>query len=93
MTFDHPILYYVQSLDEYSVIKRVKPFDYKGKHIEWTTPHERWNNSSTLKMNGKSIMEFQFHSKSRNNMAVRWLLSNTLQMFDEQLIKYVMITD
>ena len=38
-----------------------------------------------LKIDGKfiGIAEFQFHSKSRKNMAIRWSYENVLSIFDK----------
>ena len=48
-----------------------------------------WNNSSTLKIlvdnKEYSLLEFQFHTKSRQNMAIRWVYENFLTIFKDKL--------
>ena len=81
LPFDCPIVYYVKSKDEYSLIKRTSPFCYDGKVITWSRSYDKWKNSSLLKMDGTNVMEFQFHSKNRTNVAVRWYMMNTVNVF------------
>jgi len=46
-----------------------------------------WNNSSTLKIKVEDkyidLVEFQFHTKSRKNMAIRWFYENVLSIFKD----------
>jgi len=46
-----------------------------------------WNNSSRLKIkNGDKLfdlLEFQFHTKSRQNMAIRWFYENVITIFKD----------
>lgn len=46
-----------------------------------------WNNSSTLKIKVEDkyidLVEFQFHTKSRKNMAIRWFYENVLSVFKD----------
>ena len=63
--------------------------------IEWETYQFRWTNdwtktgSSTLKIviDGKetALVEFQFHSGGRSNMAVRWFYDNFIDVFKKNL--------
>jgi hypothetical protein len=82
-TFDAPIIYYHKKDDTLQLIRQVRPIVWEGLDYRWTTAAAVWNNGSTLKANGTSILEVQFHSKTRNNMAVRWLFKKVLKMFPE----------
>jgi hypothetical protein len=84
-TFDCPNLYYHQELDTIKFIKMTKEIDWSKITYQWTKMGADWNNSSTLKINTSRgfvpIVEFQFHSTSRTNMAVRWCYDNVLDIF------------
>jgi hypothetical protein len=84
-TFDCPNIYYHQELDSIKFIKMTKEIDWSKMTYQWTKTGADWNNSSTLKIgvNGGFVplVEFQFHSASRTNMAVRWCYDNVLDIF------------
>ena len=82
-TFDAPIVYYNKKDDTLQLITQEQPIVWDKLDYSWTTTAAVWNNGSTLKANGTSILEVQFHSKNRNNMAVRWLFKKVLKMFPE----------
>jgi hypothetical protein len=88
-TFDCPNLYYNQDKSSLQYIVLVTPIDWNTYAYSWTCPYETWTNSSTLKIkhNGQdvSLVEFQFHSKSRTNMAIRWFYENFLHVFRDHL--------
>ena len=92
-TFDSPIVYYVRDTDE---IRFIAPAalagggeqpDWSAFQYTWSRPYDKWTNSTSLRVvtpgGGKeeTIMEFQFHTKSRQNMAVRWAIDKVLQVF------------
>ena len=91
-TFDSPIVYYVRDTDQ---IRFIAPGgdapDWSSFQYSWSRPYDKWTNSTSLRVvspgggggGGKeeSIMEFQFHTKSRQNMAIRWCIDKVLQVF------------
>lgn len=86
-TFDCPTIYYNQTEDRIQYIMydtAVGPCQWDHYTYEWSCPWEQWKNSSTLKIKMNpmekpiSIVEFQFHSRSRKNMAIRWVYDNIL---------------
>lgn len=86
-TFDSPIVYYVRDTSE---IRFIAPGgdapDWSSFQYTWSCPYDKWNQSSLLRIVGpgnkeESIMEFQFHTKSRQNMAIRWCIDKVLQVF------------
>ena len=92
-TFDSPIVYYVKDTNDIRFItaSAAAP-DWSSFQYVWTRTHDKWTNSSSLKViiddgvgSGKrkeeSILEFQFHTKSRQNMAVRWTIDKVLRIF------------
>ncbi len=91
-TFDCPTLYYN---DYTSIILLVKPkeeINWNDYKYSWTRDWSDWNNSCTLRIhsptNGNEIIdlvEYQFHSKSRTNMAIRWCFENVLKVFRDKL--------
>lgn len=84
-TFDCPNLYYHQEEDKIWFIQLVKDIDWTKMSYEWTKSGDEWNNSSTLKIKTSrgfvALVEFQFHTTSRTNMAVRWCYDNVLGIF------------
>lgn len=84
-TFDCPNIYYHQEEDKIWFIQMVKDIDWSRMSYEWTKTCDDWNNSSTLKVRTSrgfvALVEFQFHSSSRTNMAVRWCYDNLLDIF------------
>lgn len=88
-TFDCPIVYYNKKTDTIRYITRKNPIDWTAYTYKWTQNYDTWANSSTLKIvkDGKetSILEIQFHTKSRTNMAVRWCFEEYLRIFADQL--------
>jgi hypothetical protein len=88
-TFDCPTLYYNQGKSSIRYVELVTPIDWSTYTYTWTCPFETWSNSSTLKIaiGGQEIglVEFQFHTKSRSNMAIRWAYDNFLDIFKDHL--------
>lgn len=85
-TFDCPIIYYNKGASTLQYITLREPIDWAANEYAWSCPCDRWNNSSTLKIKlpdgkFKAIMEVQFHSKSRKNMAIRWAFDSVLRIF------------
>lgn len=88
-TFDCPNVYFNEQKDTIAYITLTKPIDWSLYEYEWTCPALEWNNSSTVKIKTPtgpvSLVEFQFHTKSRQNMAVRWCYENFLTLFKDNL--------
>ena len=91
-TFDCPIIYYRERGNQIQFIKETNPtpIDWSSYTYTWTRPHDKWNNSTTLKIlrpateskeKPVSIAEFQFHTTSRKNLANRWNLPAILKLF------------
>lgn len=84
-TFDCLNIYYHQEEDKIWFIQMIKDIDWEKMSFEWTKVDADWNNSSTLKIKTSrgfvGLVEFQFHTTSRTNMAVRWLYDNVLDIF------------
>jgi hypothetical protein len=88
-TFDCPNIYYNKEKDTIRYITLDQPIEWSSYSFKWTCNWEDWKNSSTLKIiiNEKefSLLEFQFHTKSRTNMAIRWSYENFLNIFADNL--------
>ena len=84
-TFDCPNIYYHQEDDKICLIQKVMDIDWGKMTYEWTKLGDDWNNSSTLKIKTSRgfvpLAEFQFHTTSRSNMAIRWCYDNVLDIF------------
>ena len=84
-------MYYHQEKDTIRYITLEKEIQWSNYRYEWTRSWEEWNNSATLKIQKEQaapfvpILEVQFHTKSRTNMAVRWYYDNFLSFFQEHL--------
>lgn len=88
-TFDCPNVYYNQEKNKILYITLDTPIDWNKYQYKWTCEASEWKNSSTLKIviNDVEIplVEFQFHTKSRTNMAVRWCYENFITIFKDNL--------
>lgn len=88
-TFDCPNIYYNQQEDTIRFITLNKPIEWDKYNFKWTCNCNEWNNSSTLKIiveeKELALLEFQFHTKKRNNMAIRWYYENFLTIFNQNL--------
>jgi hypothetical protein len=88
-TFDCSTIFYNEAADTIRYIEMIKKPEWNKYEFEWTCDFESWKNSSTCKIKTEeatlSLIEFQFHTKSRTNMAVRWCFENFLQVFKENL--------
>lgn len=88
-TFDSPIIYYNQQESSIRYIELKTKIEW-NKVFNWTTPWDKWNNSTTLKIKDSNekfipILEIQFHTKSRTNLAIRWYFENLLSIFSDNL--------
>ena len=89
-TFDCQILYYLKETGEILFITPLfnGAVNWSQYQYDWTCSYDNWKNSSTLKITieGKqeAILEFQIHSKNRQNMAVRWSIESVLRIFKNQ---------
>jgi hypothetical protein len=88
-TFDCPNLYYNQEKNIIQYIQLIQEINWLIYEYTWTKSYNEWNNSSTLKIkiNEKyiNLVEFQFHSTHRSNMAIRWYYDNFLTIFKDHL--------
>lgn len=88
-TFDCPTVYYNEEKDTIRYIKLSSPIEWSSYEFSWTCDWNTWANSSTVKIKVGEVyvplVEFQFHTKSRTNMAVRWFYENFLTVFKENL--------
>ena len=96
-TFDSPIVYYVRETDQIRFIAPAAAAaaagvvasepDWSAFQYSWSRSYDKWTISTSLRVvapgGGKeeTILEFQFHTKSRQNMAVRWAIDKVLQVF------------
>jgi hypothetical protein len=88
-TFDCPNIYYNHEKDTIRLITLTTPIEWNNYEFKWTCDWTTWSNSSTLKIvfdnKEYALLEFQFHTKSRTNMAIRWCYENFLTIFKENL--------
>lgn len=90
-TFDCPNIYYNQDQNKIRYITlNDTPIKWDSYTYKWTCQWSEWNNSSTLKIiidnKEYALLEFQFHTKSRTNMAIRWFYDNFLTIFKKNLV-------
>lgn len=90
-TFSCAILYINAYDDKMLFIIQQEPLPWERvlNSICWTRRHESWNNSSSLQFvkapgaKKTTLLEFQFHTRSRTNMAIRWKFETILKEFSE----------
>ncbi len=85
-TFDCPNIYYNQHANTIKYINLKSEIDWTAFEYTWTCDWKTWANSSTLKLKTPTgsiaLVEFQFHTKSRTNMAIRWCYEPLLTHFE-----------
>jgi hypothetical protein len=88
-TFDCPTIYYNESLNTIRYVTLDTPIAWETHAFKWTCAWTEWKNSSTLKIivgeKEYALLEFQFHTKSRSNMAIRWNYEHFLSIFKAHL--------
>jgi hypothetical protein len=88
-TFDCPNVFYNQEKNTIRYITLNTPMEWQTYQFKWTCEWSEWKNSSTLKIiiddKEYALLEFQFHTKSRTNMAIRWSYETFLTIFKENL--------
>ena len=88
-TFDCPNIYYNEDKNTIRYITLNTPIEWDKYSFKWTRSWMDWGNSSTLKViieeTEIALLEFQFHTKSRTNMAIRWFYENFLTIFKANL--------
>jgi hypothetical protein len=82
-TFDATIIYYYKPDDTIKIIRQINKIPWDTQEYNWTQSANNWNNSTTLKISKVSLLEVQFHEKSRKNMAIRWCFKNVLECFPQ----------
>ena len=83
-TFDCPIVYYNKKRDLALFINTITSIDWTPYIIEFS--HRRnntgkWNESTTISIDGLNIGEFQVHN-NRDNIKFRWNFENILKKFN-----------
>ena len=84
-----PNIYYNKTTDTIRYITLISTIPWGDYTYTWTCAAEAWGNSSTCKIRvgdrDVSLLEVQFHSASRTNMAVRWCFEEFLTVFAAHL--------
>lgn len=81
-TFHCPILYYNEGGNLLKIITLKTPIDWSTQEFTFTRKGEAWKESSTLKIAGKAIGEFQIHGH-RDGVKFRFNLYNLLGAFPD----------
>lgn len=88
-TFDCPNIYYNRQEDTIRYITLNNDIEWDKYNFKWTCDFNKWKNSTTLKVITQekelALLEFQFHTKSRTNMVIRWCYENFLTIFNDNL--------
>lgn len=88
-TFDCPTIYYNEDKNTIRYITLNTPIEWDKYQFKWTCNWTEWSNSSTLKIvvdkKEIALLECQFHTTSRTNMAIRWFYENLLTVFKENI--------
>lgn len=83
-TFDCPIVYYNKHTNMILFITLKESINWENCDISFThmTNNKKWNESTSIRINGKTIGEFQIHNH-RDNIKFRWSFENLLDEFNE----------
>jgi hypothetical protein len=81
-TFDCPILYYNKQTNTVLFIKLKSTITWTNHIVEFIhiLKNKLWNESTTIKINNKTIGEFQIH-KHRDCIKFRWAIENLIDLF------------
>ena len=86
-TFDCSNVYYHLEKDTIQFITLKTEINWDLFEYSWSCDYNKWKNSTILKIKVKdkflNLCEFQFHTKSRKNMANRWFYQNLLTIFKD----------
>ena len=85
-TFSCPMVLYHEERQTIRYIKLTTPIDWKAYTYTWTNDFTVRQSASVkiiVKEKKISLMEFQFHTKSRTNMANRWYIEDLINVFAE----------
>lgn len=80
------VLYYNQKSNAMKYIRRRADIPWSAYSYSWSCTPDKWNNSAKLRIHTAAdakplpILEVQFHSASRTNMAVRWCFESLLSV-------------
>jgi hypothetical protein len=91
-TFDTKIIYRNHTKNTIIVIEPTQQIEWNNYNYLWTRHYADWNNSSTLKIFDETknkyipLLEVQFHTTNRTNMAIRWRFENILKLFKNNFI-------
>ena len=91
-TLECPTVYYNEATKtiRFITLKTGLVIPWASFAYKWSCPAASWANSSVVKIiigdKEVPLMEFQFHSKSRTNMAVRWCFEEFLVLFKDYLV-------
>lgn len=84
-----PNIYYNKRTDTIRFITLASAIPWADYTYTWTCAADAWRNSSTCKIRvgdrDVALLEVQFHSASRTNMAVRWCFEEFLTVFAAHL--------
>ena len=81
-TFDCPILYYNKHSNAVLFVTLKSTIPWTNHNVEFIhiLKNKLWNESTTIKINNKTIGEFQIH-KHRDCIKFRWAIENLLDLF------------
>ena len=82
--YNKKIIYYNQYTDTLQTISKTQDIIWSDLVYTWTRSRQSWKNSNTLKVEHEdkyiALCEIQFHSRSRNNVVLRWNFDNLLKI-------------
>lgn len=83
-TFHCPIVYYNKHKDIILFIEMNEPITWNKNDLSFThiKKNKKWNESSSIMVNGVTIGEFQVH-KHRDNIKFRWAFEKLLNIFKD----------
>ena len=83
-TFDCPIVYYNKHKDikHFITLKENIKWDHHTIHFSHVTKQKKWNESSSISVNGVTIGEFQIHN-NRDCIKFRWAFEKLLELFSD----------
>ena len=81
-TFDCPIIYYNKVKNDLLFVKLKEKINWTNITFSHITKNKSWNESTSIKMDGTPIGEFQIHNH-RDGIKFRWSFKNVLTLFKD----------
>ena len=83
---DYLLWIYYDKIWKFCLIKNKQNVIFDEKLLLFTRDSKLWNNSNTIKFNGKALGEFQIHKTRNSSLTFRFVIERLLLLLDIRLV-------